>query len=491
MPRAAGVRFNRSISIALARLVRRGWLLVVAAALCLLATPAWASFPGRNGLIAVHTHRGEADQMWVVRPDGTGLTRFPLSGDGAFSPDGRQVALATGKTLMVTDLNGGNRRIVYRSPDPEKVWTSEPAWSPDSDFLYFGFDPIMAVPIAGGPPRKWPRYSLTPDVSVNGRVAYGVDKNYEGDSRIFTSDANAGDIRALARGSSPSWSPDGARIAFERDAAIYAANADGSNATRLWDGGSASRALESLAWSPDGGTIAFIRGNLDTDAESLALLDLATGKVRNLVSQAKLDADLLFSVEWQPLQGEDQIVWPTLPPPGRCGMLGSRTIHKTKLARIFTENDRYYGCLYATGRIVRLEEGGGISPTLGELALAGRYVGYEIESEGTDVGRYADLFVADLRSGRVIRSTNSVDPSTGSSYADVRRLVITRAGSIAWVVRPLTEDDRRLPYQVHKFDRSGARMLDSGRRIRPKSLTLHGHRISWRNGQNRRSARLR
>src|SRR3989442_489053 len=61
---------------------------------------------------------------------------------------------------------------------------------------------------------------------------------------------------ASATDSEPAWSPDGAKIAFTRKAAIYVMNADGASVTRLTpdaasDGGP--------AWSPDGKYIAFNR----------------------------------------------------------------------------------------------------------------------------------------------------------------------------------------------------------------------------------------
>lgn len=55
----------------------------------------------------------------------------------------------------------------------------------------------------------------------------------------------------LARGSEPDWSPNGRKIAFVRDGALYTMRADGSRVTRVTVGAHAP------AWSPDGRRIAF------------------------------------------------------------------------------------------------------------------------------------------------------------------------------------------------------------------------------------------
>jgi len=57
-----------------------------------------------------------------------------------------------------------------------------------------------------------------------------------------------------ATDSEPAWSPDGAKIAFTRNHAIYVMNADGTGLTRLTSG---AVFVGGAAWSPDGQHIAF------------------------------------------------------------------------------------------------------------------------------------------------------------------------------------------------------------------------------------------
>ncbi len=58
---------------------------------------------------------------------------------------------------------------------------------------------------------------------------------------------------ALLTGATIGWSPDGRRIAFDDDDAIYGVNADGSGLRRL----AQNAAFES--WSPDGRKLIFVR----------------------------------------------------------------------------------------------------------------------------------------------------------------------------------------------------------------------------------------
>jgi WD40 repeat protein len=53
----------------------------------LVAQPANATYPGRNGLIAIAGDRGDGSEIYSVLPDGTQLTRLTNVAGAAFDPD--------------------------------------------------------------------------------------------------------------------------------------------------------------------------------------------------------------------------------------------------------------------------------------------------------------------------------------------------------------------------------------------------------------------
>jgi Tol biopolymer transport system component len=101
----------------------------------------------------------------------------------------------------------------------------------------------------------------TQSIQSSGLIAF-VSIQDGGNYEIFTMKADGSEVtnltNNLATDSSPSWSPDGTRIAFTSDRSgdtdIYVMNADGSSLSRLTD----DRGYEDyFSWSPDGQRIVY------------------------------------------------------------------------------------------------------------------------------------------------------------------------------------------------------------------------------------------
>jgi hypothetical protein len=181
-------------------------VLVVAAWLWGGGETADGTAPGRNGLIAVHVFRTGEPQAWMLRPDGRDVTRLPVYGEAAFSPDGRRLAIARGRTLSVTDLSGATQTLIHRGP--RDAHYEAPAWAATGDEILFSQafdDGVFAAPVSGGGRRRVAPSGYEVDVSLTGRVALQLGETFSDTRpRVITVDGEGGDRRQLGRGVSPS-----------------------------------------------------------------------------------------------------------------------------------------------------------------------------------------------------------------------------------------------------------------------------------------------
>lgn len=104
-------------------------------------------------------------------------------------------------------------------------------------------------------------FGSDPDCDYLARSIWSVKPDGRGQARVSDCDARAN----ACRDADPAWSPDGRKIAFARDAAIWVSDANGANARPVGVGGT------DPAWSPGGTRLVFTRGGGDSGIATVKL----------------------------------------------------------------------------------------------------------------------------------------------------------------------------------------------------------------------------
>jgi len=218
---------------------------------CVAAT---APVPASAGLPAV-TPGSSCAKPFSTRPG--------LNAGGAWSPDGRYLALSVAETgdseLILIDGRGGEEEA--RLTDHPALDTS-PSWSPDGKRLAFvsdrvGNNPqIFVLSLEGGPLEQitFEGYNAGPEWSPNGQSLLFVRQSGN-DFDVMRYDFGTREVRRLTNGKgsaeSPTFSPDGRYIAYsltiEKQSRLWIMNADGQN-PRPVGGDAAERSFSAPAW---------------------------------------------------------------------------------------------------------------------------------------------------------------------------------------------------------------------------------------------------
>ena len=225
--------------------------------------------------------------------------------------------------IYVMDTDGGNPRRLTNNRDGD--WS--PSWSPDGKRIVFLSDrdghvnvhgwsnPDIYVMDADGGNQKNltnnPKADWSPSWSPDGkRIAFHSNRvgrfNYE----IYVMDADGGNLQSLTDNRNddfyPSWSPDGERIVFSSAREehfedkfgitdeIYVMDADGGNQQRLTDNRNNDW---DPVWSPDGQRIAFAADRKgDLENFEIYMMDADGGNQQKLTNHRTWDG----SPSWSP-----------------------------------------------------------------------------------------------------------------------------------------------------------------------------------------------
>lgn len=185
--------------------------------------------------------------LWSMSADGSAPTRIAAAEDwesfaaGSFSPDGAQLAVTR---LRLDPETGETSTAIYvMGPDGSDAEVlideaSAPAFSPDGESIAF-----------------------VTDRDTNGELCYG-DRCFPA-AELYVANADGGDAERLTETTdlneaSPTWLPDGSRIAYQRGKvfqnaeamSILELNADGSCGRQFLKGSGRGAWFASPAWRP-------------------------------------------------------------------------------------------------------------------------------------------------------------------------------------------------------------------------------------------------
>jgi TolB protein len=153
-------------------------------------------------------------------------------------------------------VRGGRFALVTNSP---RCCNYTPTWSHDGTrlaWIYHGN--LWTIHADGTGDRQLAAGATSPSWSPDDARLVFEHTDAHGQDSVYRVDATGGGLKRLASGTSPAWSPDGTRIAFARGQDVYSIAADGKGERKLTKTKRPTKGP--LSWSPDSTRIAISRG---------------------------------------------------------------------------------------------------------------------------------------------------------------------------------------------------------------------------------------
>src|SRR5437899_3844039 len=201
------------------------------------AGPAFATFPGRNGLIAFQA-QATADahiEIYTVRQNGHDLRQITnLDADAVrpdWSPDGRQIVFEIDRPdapfCSIALMNADGSNIVELSPQAD-VCENDPSFTPDGSRIVFNrFDGVdeafWSMDLTGNDRQRIGLCCADPDVSPNGeKFSFVAFNDQPFGAALFTSNIDGSNLFQVAPFSfavaqKQDWAPDGQHLVFTKN----------------------------------------------------------------------------------------------------------------------------------------------------------------------------------------------------------------------------------------------------------------------------------
>ena len=261
---------------------------------------------GPRGIAATRIAYVRGQTLRIVDSDGANDVQIPADSNAtapAWDPSGSRLVYATYGTnarILMTDLASSQTRVLQ-----QKIWNTSvttPIFARDGASVLYArsdddsYSTLWRIPLSGGEPYQVDRgrgISSSPSFSPDGRrIAFMTDRLGHNEVYIIDADGSnpvwitqiAGDLNETSYRGEPDWSPDGVTVALQSRVAgnfqIMTVNMRDNLATLLTDQGE----NQSPSWAPDGRHLVFTSNRSGSD--QLWIMDTRSHVTRQLTNQS-------------------------------------------------------------------------------------------------------------------------------------------------------------------------------------------------------------